>query len=218
MVGRWLNSWTGGKSVAADTALASDGTTSLTLSASYTGGSWQEAGAFVQPENGADWSQYRTISMDVYVPEGANDFLAQVYTKTGDDWTWTNSADITLTPGDWNPVRVPLSALGDVRSVHEFGIKIGSSTAVYDGTFNIDNVRLTGQATGTQPNVTIEFPAVENAVLNVPGLQDGTYIVELWNTMTGTVMSIESATATDGTISIDLPSFTTDVAIKIKPV
>jgi hypothetical protein len=209
--------WTGGIGVAASNE-STDGAGSLELSAAYTGGSWQEAGAFVQAD--MDWSQYETVTLDIYVPEEANDFLAQVYTKTGDAWTWTNSPDIHLNPGDWNPVSVPLSALGDVSAIREFGVKIGSSTAVYHGEFRIDNVRLSGGAPVEAADIIIEFPDVEGAVLNVPNLPSGTYNVQFWNTLSGEIVSEAIATtadSVDGTLILPLPTFNTDLAIKIKP-
>ena len=214
-----VDSWTAGQSAAVSTEKASDEAASMALTASYVGGAWHEAGLSVQPERGADWSAYQGISMEVYVPEDTGSFIAQIYTKTGDAWTWTNSEDVQLSPGDWNIVRVPVSSLGDVSDIHEFGIKIGSSTASYGKTFYVDNVRLlTGENTDAQPEITVEFPVVQGSEVVVPDLTPGMYAVEFWDTTAGTVIDSASLTTQeDGSLHIALPDFNKDVAIKVKP-
>ena len=47
------------------------------------GGSWQEGGAFIQPEGGLDWSNYDQLAVDIFLPEGADGFLSQIFAKTG---------------------------------------------------------------------------------------------------------------------------------------
>lgn len=207
--------WAAGKDVTQSSDLATDGALSLSLSAAYTGGgTWQEAGAFVQPEGGADWSAYSTVTVDIYAPEDAEGFTAQVFAKTGDDWAWENSQDTALSPGEWTTVTVPLSTLGDVSALREFGVKIGSSTGVLDGTFLIDNIRLKGV---NPDKLVIPFPDVEAASLTINGLPDGSYTVEVWDTMAGTVMNTSSVDSTGGSLTIELPTFSTDLAVKVKP-
>jgi hypothetical protein len=208
--------WAGGKSVAQSSDQANDDASSLGLTATYTGGSWQEAGVSIQPAGGVDWSGYETVSVDIYLPTGdtVTDFITQVFTKTGADWAWTNSADTALVPGEWTTVTVPLDGLGDLSAINEFGVKIGTSTGVLDGTIYIDNVRLRqGEQT-----VTIDFPAIESAAVTVPGLPDGDYTVEFWDTINGTVIDTVTQTSAGGVLALTLPSFTTDLAIKVKPV
>ncbi len=192
---------------------SSEGDHALALTATYTGGSWQEAGVGVQP-GGADWSHFANLTIDIYVPVDAGDFIAQVYTKTGDGWAWSNSADIALTAGEWNKLSIPLSDLGDASDVHEAGIKIGSSTAQFSGTFLIDNVKLSGAGAPVTP--VIEFPTVAGAVLSASGFAPGTYTVELWDTVSGQIVDTSSVEAVDGTVAIPLPDFNTDLAIKVK--
>ncbi len=127
--------WAGGKGVsAAEGALA--------LALVTTGGSWQEGGVYVQPAGGADWSAYGQLSVDIFVPEGGDGFLSQIFVKTGADWTWANTGDTPLMAGEWTTVTADLSALGELTAVGEYGIKVGSSTAVFDGSVLIDNLRL----------------------------------------------------------------------------
>lgn len=61
-----------------------------------------------------------------------------------------------------------------------------------------------------------EYPEVPESVLVVSDLQPGTYTVELWDTIEGVVMDTLSIDSTDGTLSIPLPAFTTDLALKVK--
>lgn len=122
--------------------MASDGSSSLALTGTFSGTQWEEGGIFIDPSQAADWSNAKLLTVDVYVPEGADGFLAQVYTKTGADWTWTNTPDIPLVAGQWNTLTADLSSLGDLSEVHEYGIKIGTSVKAFSGTFYVDNVRL----------------------------------------------------------------------------
>jgi hypothetical protein len=112
----------------------------LTLSTSGT--EWQEGGIYFDLAEPADWSAAKTISADVYVPAEAAGFLAQIFVKTSDEWTWANSADAQLTPGEWTKVTADLSALGNVADVREVGVKIGTSVTAFEGDVFIDNIVL----------------------------------------------------------------------------
>jgi hypothetical protein len=63
----------------------------------------------------------------------------------------------------------------------------------------------------------IEFPEVAGAALVVNGLQSGAYTVEVWDTLAGTILETQTVEAEDGSIEIALPTFTQDLALKIKP-
>ncbi len=141
--------WASGKSMDVTGEMATDGSQSLAITASFSGTEWNEAGAYFDPPGGADWSAASQISADVYVPAGADNFLAQIFDKTGGDWTWANSPDIPLTPGAWTTTTadgLTLGALGDMSALHEYGVKVGTSTTAFDGQILIDNVRLIGLA------------------------------------------------------------------------
>ena len=88
------------------------------------------------------------------------------------------------------------------------------SSGVLDGAFNIDNVRFSGI---NPDKLVIEFPTVEGTSLLVKDLQPGSYTVELWDTIKGTVASTSTVESSDGTATLALPTFSTDLAIKIKP-
>ncbi len=137
--------WTAITTLEQTDADASDGEHSLALTGAYSGTAWEEGGIFLTLPEAADWSSYDLLTMDVYVPEGAEGFLAQVYLKTGEGWTWANTADITLVAGQWNTITADLSTLGDTTNVREVGLKIGTSVAAFEGTFLVDNVVVWGE-------------------------------------------------------------------------
>lgn len=63
----------------------------------------------------------------------------------------------------------------------------------------------------------VEYPLVENAILTVGGLTLGAYSIEIWDPQTGTIIETRDAQADDGTLIVELPPFSTDLAFKIKP-
>jgi hypothetical protein len=135
--------WSGGQRLDVSVDDATDGEQSLALGLVTTGEGWQEGGAFIQPEGGVDWSAYSQLAVDVYLPEG-DGFLAQIFIKTGDEFTWANTADITLVPGQWTTVFANLSVMGNTSAIRELGVKVGTSVTAFDGIILFDNVRLIG--------------------------------------------------------------------------
>ncbi len=63
----------------------------------------------------------------------------------------------------------------------------------------------------------IAFPEVEGAVLLVSDLPVGAYQVEIWDTVAGTILQSEMIDSADGVLTIPLPTFSSDLAIKVKP-
>ncbi len=129
----------------ASTEMANEGAGSLAATGAFSGTEWQEGGVFLTLPEGTDWSSSKLLTLDVYVPEGAGNFIAQVYAKTGPEWTWANTADMPLTAGQWNTLTADLSTLGNTAMMHEVGLKIGTSSTAFTGTFFIDNVQLLGE-------------------------------------------------------------------------
>ncbi|MEP7292885.1 MAG: DUF5060 domain-containing protein [Chloroflexota bacterium] len=189
---------------------AADGSSSLALSGSFEGSTRQEVTAFVQPD--ADWSASTQITLDVYAPEGATDFSAQVYAETGTDAAEGESQNFALTPGQWNHLTVQLGQLGDLTDVRQFGVRIGTSIRVFEGTFYVDNLRF-----GNQPEIVYEFPAVEGAALTLTGVQERNYTVEVWDTISGAILETDDLGSADGMLTIPLPSFEIDLALKVRP-
>ncbi|HOB16955.1 MAG TPA: discoidin domain-containing protein [Defluviitoga sp.] len=133
--------WPSIKTIEVTDEMSTSNSRSLKLEGVYSGEGWQEGGIFVFPEI-KDWSGWDMVMMDLYVPEKAKDFIAQIYFKIGDSWTWVNTADIYLIPESWNTIRVNLNDLIKDKEVKEFGIKIGSSVSKSEFYFYLDNIRL----------------------------------------------------------------------------
>ncbi|MBK8023930.1 MAG: discoidin domain-containing protein [Chloroflexi bacterium] len=166
--------WAGGTGLAVSDAGASEGEGSLAISASMPGGTWQESGAFVQPSASQDWTAVDQLAMDVYLPEGATDFIGQIFVKTGADWTWANTPDTPLMPGVWTTLTADLPSMGDMADVREYGIKAGTSVTAFDGDILVDNVRLLVIAEATPGPVAgpegEEVETVLNAITSVTPL------------------------------------------------
>ncbi|MEO8397179.1 MAG: hypothetical protein ABI700_29560, partial [Chloroflexota bacterium] len=148
---------------------------------------------------------------DIYVPAGATDFGAQIFTLTGETQTETGSEHIALTAGQWNHVSFALSPLGDLHDMRALGVKIGTNFTVFDGTFSIDKIVFSDT-----PEVKFQFKEVAGMTAALSDLKPGSYTVELWDTQAGTIISSTSVESSDGTVQIALPGFNTDLAIKVK--
>lgn len=133
--------WAGGLGVAVADAIASDGEQSLAVTSSFSGTEWAESGAMLAT-GGVDWSAYDTLSVDVFVPEGSENLLSQIFIQTGEDWTWANTGDIALVAGEWTTVTANLADLGDMSLVQQFGVKVGTSAMAFEGEYYVDNWRL----------------------------------------------------------------------------
>jgi hypothetical protein len=58
-------------------------------------------------------------------------------------------------------------------------------------------------------------PYLDNIVLSVSGMSDGNYNIEYWDTEKGVVSSASSGMASNGKITLEIPRFTGDIALKI---
>jgi hypothetical protein len=143
-----------GEGVAISTKFAKEGQSSLELMVNFPGGKWTAAYAEVQQY--FDWTAYKTLSADIYLPKEAPFGLqARFILTVGKDWTWTEMARLAkLVPGEWTTVSVNLTAgstdwrgiqvTDEFRAdVRKLGIRIESNMKpVYSGPVYIDNVRL----------------------------------------------------------------------------
>jgi hypothetical protein len=120
--------------------MASDGAGALKLNLLTSGTAWEEGGVYVDPATPLDLSSAVSITADVYVPAEATNFLAQIFVKTGEEWTWANTADTALIPGEWTTVTADLSTLGNSADVREIGVKVGSGSTAFEGPIYIDNI------------------------------------------------------------------------------
>jgi hypothetical protein len=67
-------------------------------------------------------------------------------------------------------------------------------------------------------NIWSLYPAVPTSItptITVSNLLNENYSIQIWNTMTGTIISTNQQTPTNGVLAISLPAMTTDVAIKL---
>lgn len=58
--------------------------------------------------------------------------------------------------------------------------------------------------------------AIRDATLRVPGLSDGAYVVEFWNTQTGRRFEQTEATSSGGSLEVAVPPFARDLAFKVR--
>ncbi|MEO1165839.1 MAG: discoidin domain-containing protein, partial [Chloroflexota bacterium] len=165
----------------------------LQMGIATTGTEWQEGGFFIQPEGGLDWSAYDVLAMDIHVPEGARDFSAQIFMKTGDDWTWANTSGTTPIEDEWVTIEATLAELGDASAVNEFGMKIGTSTTVFEGIVQVDNMRLINRTEITTVDASSStsdiFTSFEDGV-------EGWQIADYWAGSAG--VDVSSDFASDG--------------------
>lgn len=142
------------ESVAISTKFAKEGLSSLELMASFPGARW--TAAYVETQQFFDWTPYKSLSADVYLPQEAPFGLQAKFILTvGKDWTWMEmSSLVKLLPGEWATITASLipgstdwrgtQVTDEFRSdVRKLGIRIDSNTRpAYSGPIYIDNVRV----------------------------------------------------------------------------
>ncbi len=194
--GEWVMAdyWPAGRALDQSTEWASAGSASLMLSGEFSGTAWEEMGVYIDPPDGRDWSSWDTLSVDVYAPAEASGFIAQVFMKTGDGWTWVNTPDIALVPGEWTTLTADLSQMGDAAAVKEFGVKIGTSTTAFSGAFYIDGVRLSGEEPAPLPEPVL-FASFEDGL-------EGWVMADYWPA--GRALDQSTEMATEGSASLKL--------------
>jgi len=143
-----------GESIAVSGKFAKEGKSSLELMTNFSGGKW--AGAYVEIQQFFDWTPYKAILADIFLPKDAPFGLQAKFILTvGEDWAWIEMSRLTkLIPGEWTTISaslVPASTdwrktqitdafRADVRKV---GIRVESNIRpTYSGPVYIDNVRL----------------------------------------------------------------------------
>lgn len=143
-----------GESIAVSEKSAKEGKSSLEVMVNFSGGRW--TAAYIEVQQFFDWTLYKTISVDVYLPKEAPFGLqARLILTVGEDWVWTEMARLVkLVPGEWTTVSANIAAgstdwrrtevTDEWRSdVRKLGIRIESNMRpTYSGPIYIDNVRL----------------------------------------------------------------------------
>lgn len=134
---------------------ASEGKYALQVDTNFTGGtSWE--GAYVERVvDVSDWSPFKYLSIDVYLPKDAPRGLrAKIILSVGEDWKWTEAnKGAPLTPGEWVVLKVDLTSnsanwrrfiddsfRADIKKV---GVRVESYGKIrYQGPIYLDNVKL----------------------------------------------------------------------------
>ncbi len=143
-----------GENIAISTKFASEGKSSLELMADFPGARW--TAAYIEAVEYFDWTPYKSLSADIFLPEDAPYGLkAKMILTVGEDWKWTEMSRLAkLVPGEWTTITasiIPGSAdwrrtevTDEFRTdVRKLGIRVESNMKpVYSGPIYIDNVRL----------------------------------------------------------------------------
>jgi len=142
------------ESLAISTKYAKEGASSLEIMANFPGAKW--TAVYVEVQQFFDWTPFKTLSADIYLPKEAPFGLqARFILTVGPDWTWTEMTRLVklvpgewttvtadLTPGstDWRKTQVTDAFRADVRKL---GIRIESNMRpVYNGPIYIDDIRV----------------------------------------------------------------------------
>lgn len=142
------------ESIAVSTKFAKEGKSALEIMANFPGAKW--TAVYVEAQQFFDWTPYKTLSADVYLPKEAPFGLQGRFIFTvGENWTWTEMARLVkLVPGEWTTISVDLATgstdwrktqvTDEFRAdVRKLGIRIESNMRpIYSGPVYIDNVRV----------------------------------------------------------------------------
>lgn len=143
-----------GESIAISKKFAKEGTSSFEIMANFPGGKW--TAVYAEVEQYFDWTLYKTLSADIYLPKDAPFGLqARFILTVGENWTWTEMARLVkLIPGEWTTITASLipgstdwrktQVTDEFRAdVRKLGIRIESNMRpIYSGPIYIDNIRL----------------------------------------------------------------------------
>ncbi len=144
-----------GKTVAVSKDVAKEGKSSLKMMTVFPGKLW--TAAIVEDFEYFDWTAYRTISADVYIPKEAPIGLKAKFVLTvGESWKFTEMArSVPLVPGEWVTISANLLAGSEEwkrtvvddnfrKDVRKIAVRVESNKKPeYNGPIYIDNIRLT---------------------------------------------------------------------------
>jgi len=144
-----------GKTVAVSKDVAKEGKNSLKMMAVFPGKAW--TAAIVEDFEYFDWTAYKTISADVYIPKEAPVGLkGKIVLTVGESWKFTEMArSVPIVPGEWVTISANLLAGSEDwkrtvvddnfrKDVRKIAIRIESNKKPeYNGPIYIDNIRLT---------------------------------------------------------------------------
>lgn len=134
--------------------VASEGNSSLKIDCDFPGGQW--TAAVLELEQFSDFSPYRQVAVDIYVPKDTPLGLrGKIILTVGDSWTFTEmTRAVPLVPGEWVTVDASIEpgsydwkrTVADEafrQDVRKIVVRIESNRRpVYKGPVYIDNFRL----------------------------------------------------------------------------
>jgi hypothetical protein len=143
-----------GKSVEVSSDFSRTGAKSLKIIANFPGKVW--TAALVENFEYFDWTPYKEVACDVYIPKEAPTGLkAKIILTIGENWKFTEmSRSIPLLPGEWVTISASLvpgsedwkkTVVDDDfrKDVRKIAVRIEANRQpVYDGPIYIDNFRV----------------------------------------------------------------------------
>lgn len=142
------------KSIEASKDVAKEGKQSLKVATSFPGKAW--TAALVEDFEYFDWTPYKAISVDIYIPATAPQGLkSKMILTVGENWKFTEMArSVPLIPGQWTTVTANLlpgsedwkkTTVDDNfrKDVRKVSVRVESNKKPeYTGPIYIDNIRL----------------------------------------------------------------------------
>ncbi len=142
------------ESIAVSTKFAKEGKSSLELMTDFPGKIW--TAAYVEVQEFFDWTPYKSVSIDIFLPKEAPFGLkTKLILTVGEDWKWIEmSRSVKLIPGEWVTITASLipgstdwrrtQVTDEFRAdIRKLGVRIESNMRpIYSGPIYIDNVRL----------------------------------------------------------------------------
>lgn len=142
------------KSVEVSKDAAKEGKSSLKMTASFPGKMW--TAALTEDFEYFDWTPYKSVSVDIYIPKEAPVGLkAKIILTVGENWKFTEmSRSIALVPGEWVTISANLLPGSEDwkrtvvdeqfrKDVRKISVRVESNRKPeYDGPIYIDNIKL----------------------------------------------------------------------------
>lgn len=143
------------KSIEVSGDIAKEGKQSLKVNCAFPGKVW--TAGLVEDFEYFDWTPYKSISVDVYIPKTAPVGLkGKIIFTVGENWKFTEMArSVQLVPGEWVTISGSLvpgsedwkkTVVDDNfrKDVRKLAVRIESNKKPeYSGPFYVDNIRLT---------------------------------------------------------------------------
>lgn len=142
------------KSIEVSKDFAKNGTQSLKVMSAFPGKIW--SAAVIEDFEYFDWTPYKAISADIYIPKEAPVGLkSKIILTVGESWKFTEMArSVALVPGEWVTVTANLAPGSEDwkktvvddnfrKDVRKVSVRVESNKKPeYSGPIYIDNIRL----------------------------------------------------------------------------